>query len=276
MKKKGFILIFMMLTTLSLVSCTSKSTNVKKQTPENKKKITIGYDLYKPYAYIAENGQCTGIDIEIARKACERMGYEPVFKRITWGYQRELLKEKKIDCVWCGFSENGRQTEYQWTKPYLKSQEVVVVRSDSHIRKLGDLTGKKVAVQVDTKAEEYFENQIKNGKIKVSQISTYKNMKEAMASFNKGYVDAIATHEATLKEYTKNNRSSYRFLKTPIVYSKLGVAFDKAYDEKTVDLLSNTLQDMTEDGTIKKIIENYKIDTSRLMEGASNDRKESK
>ena len=45
-------------------------------------KLIIGSDNYEPYNYISETGGFTGVDVEIAREALSRMGYEPVFKQI--------------------------------------------------------------------------------------------------------------------------------------------------------------------------------------------------
>ncbi len=137
---------------------------------------------------------------------------------------KELLKNKTIDCIWCGFSIDGRTKQYQWTIPYLRCEQKVVVRADSGIKHLSDLKGKNVAVQVDTKTEEYFLKQQSSGKLRVGQISTYKNLMEAVAVFNKGYADAVAE-------------------------------------------LSDTLQDMIQDGTIKKIVSRYGIDSGQLVEG---------
>lgn len=276
MKKRGFILFFLMLNILFFTSCTNKVGVAKNQSTKNCKKLNIGYDIYSPYTYVDEKGNMAGIDIEIAKEACKRIGYKPIFQRVTWGEHKKLLKNKSIDCIWCSFSENGRQKQYQWTTPYLKSHEVVVVRADSGIKELSDLEGKKVAVQIDTKAEEYFLKQMKKGKIHLEQLSTYKNMIEAMAAFNKGYVDAIASHEAVLKVYTKDNSKNYSFIETPIVYSDLGVAFRNDYNSETIELLSRTLQEMTKDGTIEAIIKKYGIDASHLMEVQSSDQKENK
>ena len=77
---------------------------------------------------------------------------------------KELLKNKTIDCIWCGFSIDGRTKQYQWTIPYLRCEQKVVVRADSGIKHLSDLKGKNVAVQVDTKTEQYFLKQQSSGK----------------------------------------------------------------------------------------------------------------
>lgn len=180
---------------------------------------------------------------------------------------KELLKNKTIDCIWCGFSIDGRTKQYQWTIPYLRCEQKVVVRADSGIKHLSDLKGKNVAVQVDTKTEEYFLKQQSSGKLRVGQISTYKNLMEAVAVFNKGYADAVAAHDEAIDYYIKDNEKAYRFLDKTIMETHLGVAFALNYDKKTVAELSDTLQDMIQDGTIKKIVSRYGIDSGQLVEG---------
>ena len=41
--------------------------------------ITIGSDTYPPFVYLDNNGDPTGIDVEIAVEAFRRMGYQAVF-----------------------------------------------------------------------------------------------------------------------------------------------------------------------------------------------------
>lgn len=266
MRKRRLLVLFILMTGLLLfTACTTKQT-AKKGRAEHKKQLVIGYDLYKPYAYINDKGKCTGSDIEIAREACRRMGYQPVFQRITWGDQNNLLQKKAVDCIWCGFSVTGREKQYQWTRPYLKCYQKVVVRSDSDIKKLSDLQGKRVAVQLDTKTEQYFLEQLSRGKLQVAQISTCKTLMEAVAIFNKGYADAFAAHDEAIRQYTKENPKAYRVLDESIMKTQLGVAFSLDYDKKTVKKLSDTLDEMIKDKTIKKIVMKYGINSNQLME----------
>lgn len=272
MKKRGFMLLVVFITTIFLTSCGDKSKQKQYSKQKNQKQIIVGYDLYEPYAYVNEKGNTTGSDIEIAREAFKRMGYEPVFKKITWGTQKELLKNKTIDCVWCGFSIDGREKEYQWTRSYLKCYQKVVVRADSNIKKLSDLKGKTVAVQFGTKTEEYFLKQAADKKLIAGQISTYKNLLDAIAAFNKGYTDAVAAHDEALRYYIKGNKNAYRFLDTAILQTNLGVAFDLNYNRQTVIKLSDILDGMIKDGTIGKIVGKYGIDSRQLVEGRIRDR----
>ena len=267
MKKRGFMLLAVFITAIFLTSCGNKPQKAENAHQKNLKQIIVGYDLYEPYAFMDEKGTITGSDIEIVKEALKRMGYQPIFRKVTWGDQRKLLKNKTVDCIWCGFSMDGREKQYQWSGPYLKCDQKVVVRAESGIQKLKDLKGKKIAVQVDTKTEEYFWKQELTGRLPLEELATYNCLEDAIASFNKGYTDAVAAHEDTLRYYTKENKKAYRFLDTTIMQTKLGVAFDLKYDHKTVTRLTDTLDKMIQDGTIKKIVSKYGIDSRQLVEG---------
>ena len=126
------------------------------------------------------------------------MGYEPEFQEILWENKKDALTDGTVDCLWGCFSMNGREDEYQWAGPYLYSSQVVVVREDSEIQTVSDLTGKRIAVQETSKAEEYL-LQLNNEKVPdVEMVYAFSNMDEVYAALRKGYVDAICGHESAL------------------------------------------------------------------------------
>ena len=118
--------------------------------------ILVGSDNYPPFHYEDANGQPTGIDVDLAKEAFRRMGYQAMFVTIDWEDKKDLVERGEIDCIWGSFSIDGREDQYLWTEPYLYSRQVVAVRQDSDIQTLADLAGKRVAVQSTTKPEELF------------------------------------------------------------------------------------------------------------------------
>ena len=46
--------------------------------------ITVGSDTYPPYVYMDNNGDSTGLDVDIAEEAFRRMGYCADFTPIDW------------------------------------------------------------------------------------------------------------------------------------------------------------------------------------------------
>ena len=73
---------------------------------ENLPKIIIGSDEYQPYSYYNVDGSPQGVDVEMAREAFRRMGYEPVFRHVAWEDKDEALADGTVDCLWSGFMMN--------------------------------------------------------------------------------------------------------------------------------------------------------------------------
>ncbi len=227
--------------------------------------LRIGSAVFAPYFYVDEDGGYAGVDVDIANKACERMGYMPAFTELVWGEHDTVLNAGMIDCVWCSFSMNGREEMYQWAGPYLYSPEVVVVSENSNIKSLEDLDGKTVAVEVDSKPEEYFLKTDEGVNLNVRNVQTYSNLEDAFTSFGKGYADAVVDHKMALNYFTSERPELYRYLEPPIINTKLGVAFRKEDDSGVVTLLSETLDEMNEDGTISDIISEYGFSDDMLV-----------
>ncbi len=69
----------------------------------------IGVTDNDPYVYVDTTGDYAGIDIDIAREACERAGLKPQFVDIDWNDRDRLLENGDIDCLWCDYSPCYRE-----------------------------------------------------------------------------------------------------------------------------------------------------------------------
>lgn len=250
----------------ALLLCLCACTGGKNESETaQKEKLVIGSDIYAPYFYIAENGDFTGIDVEIARKACEILNIQPVFKKIDWQNKDAYLENGDVDCLWGSFTLTNREELYNWAGPYLKSRQVAVVRADSDIYRLSDLSGKRIAVQNGSKPEELFLNN------KLPQISGLENVYSlpsvdtVFAALRKGYVDACAGHEAAYRELIKNSGGEYRVLEEPLLQVELGVAFYKENNSEIVSELTAALKEMNRNGAVENIVKDYGLDKSVLI-----------
>ena len=115
--------------------------------------FTVGFDAeYPPYGYMDENGEYTGFDLELAEEVCKINGWTLVKQPIAWDSKDSELDSGSIDCIWNGFTINGREDDYEWSVPYVDNSQVIVVKADSGIESLSDLAGKKVGVQAASAA----------------------------------------------------------------------------------------------------------------------------
>ena len=229
--------------------------------------IVIGIDYFEPYSYQTSDGEYKGVDVELAREAFQRLGYQPRFENIVWEDKDELLADGTIDCLWSSYSMNGREDKYQWAGPYLYSRQMVVVRAESEIRTLQDLKGKRIAVQATTKAEDLFLHNIKSDLPHAEQVNCFSSSNELYAALRKNYADAIAGHEAMLGSLIQDGKGVYRMLEESPYKSELGIAFKKGTHEELAEKLTETLTEMQSEGITEKIVTKYGLDADETLPG---------
>ena len=228
--------------------------------------ILVGSDNYPPFHYEDANGQPTGIDVDLAKEAFRRMGYQAVFVTIDWEDKKDLVERGEIDCIWGSFSIDGREDQYLWTEPYLYSRQVVAVRQDSDIQTLADLAGKRVAVQSTTKPEELFLAHTDPRIPRVAEVFSLQDRELIYPYLSKGYADALAAHETAILQCMSDYSLDYRILDEPLLTVGLGVAFART-DQRGLDKeLSRTFEEMRADGSLEQIVGRDLDEPQRLLE----------
>ena len=236
--------------------CAKRAENAAENS-EELQKLIVGSDDYPPFNYADENGNPTGIDVDLATEAFKRIGYEAVFTRINWEDKKELVESGDIDCIWGSFSMDGREDEYKWAGPYMISRQVVAVERNSDIYTLADLEDKRIAVQSTTKPEELFCSHTDSRIPKVREVFSLQNRELIYPFLSKGYVDAVAAHETAILQYMNDYDLEYRILEEPLFTVGLGVAFARNDDRGIEKELTETFREMREDGSAETIIGKY-------------------
>lgn len=264
--KKFLIIIAAIFTAAcALCGCSDKGRSQAENT-DKLPELTVGIDTYPPFNYSDENGNAAGIDIDLATEAFKRMGYKAVFEQIDWEDKNNLLSNGDIDCIWSCFSMDGREHEYRWAGPYMVSRQMVAVSTDSNIYVLSDLKDKTVAVQSTTKPEQLFLEADGVNIPKLREIYSVEDRELIFTMLGKGYVDAIAAHEMSIRQYMKDYGVNYRILEKSLLTTGIGVAFDLNDDRGLDGELSAVFDDMKSDGTMKEIIGRYVDDVENYME----------
>ena len=265
MRKKAWILL--LFATLIALLCACSDTAQQQET--EKPKIRIGGTTYAPYFYRNIGGNYTGIDVEIAEEACARIGYEPVFEELDIDKRFELLNEDYVDCLWSCLTMEDREEEFIWAGPYMYTQRVVVVSTDSEIETLEDLTGKRVAVQAGSTSEEIILKGLNLNLPEITDLSTFSTVGEVFTSLRKGYADAVIGHESSLRLYTDEYPDSYRYLNMSMCSDAVGVAFKPNGDAVLAEKLTQALLEMREDGTTAAIVKKYGLDVEISVNGGT-------
>ena len=237
------------------------------ETAGNGKTFTVGFDAsFPPYGY-QENGEYVGFDLDLAQEVCDRNGWELVKTPIDWDAKNIELNGGSIDCIWNGFTMNGREDDYTWTPAYINNTQVFAVNKNSGITKAADLAGKNVLVQADSSALAALQDE-ENTEIKaladsfgsLTQVPDYES---ALMELEAGSADAVAMDEGVaLTKQAQND--NIVILDDVISQEQYGIAFKKGNDELR-DQVWSTLLEMEKDGTVDKIAAKYpSINTANI------------
>ena len=225
---------------------------------EEKTTFTLGFDQnFPPFGYMGDDGEYTGFDIDLAAECTERMGLELVLTPVDWDAKDLELSSGAIDCIWNGFTMNGREDDYTFTDPYMDNSQVMVVRTDSGINTLADLAGKIVEVQRDSTAEAALANDDhKELTASFAQLIPVADYNTAFMDLESGAVEAIAIDIGVARFQIEGKEDSFKILDETISTEQYAVGFLKGNTELR-DQVQATLMEMVEDGTFAEISEKW-------------------
>ena len=236
-------------------------TGVSVQAGVEDKTLIVGFDAeYPPFGYKDDNGDYVGFDLDLAQEVCDNLGWELVKKPINWDSKDMELNSGSIDCIWNGFTINGREDDYTWSDPYLNNEQVMVVAADSGIEKLDDLAGKNVVVQAASAALDAL-NSDDNKDLTASFASLTENpdYNTAIMNLDSGAADAIAVDIGVAKyQLSQREEGKYVILDEPIQSEKYGIGFKKGNDELKDTVWEEVLK-LYDAGEVDKLAEKYEV-----------------
>ena len=246
---------------------------VSMQTParaadgEDDNTFIVGFDAeFPPYGYKDDNGEYVGFDLDLAQEVCDRNGWTLKKQPIEWNSKDMELNSGSISCIWNGFTMNGREDDYTWTKPYVDNSQVVVVRKDSGITQLNDLSGKVVAVQADSSALAELTGEDASEENK-ALCATFKDLQQvgdynsAFMNLESGAVNAICMDIGVANYEIESRGDKFMMLEDRLSSEEYGIGFKKGNTELR-DKVQATLLDMLADGTFDEIAEKWGLEES--------------
>jgi polar amino acid transport system substrate-binding protein len=256
--------------------CGSKTTETKAETAdettaslEERTTFTVGFDAsFPPYGY-QENGEYVGFDLDLAQEVCDRNGWELIKTPIDWDAKDLELNSGAIDCIWNGFTMNGREDDYTWSEPYIDNTQVFAVKKDGDITSAADLAGKVVLVQADSSALAALTDE-ENEDIKAladsfAELTQVPDYETALLELEAGSADAVAMDEGVARDKESKN-GNIRILDDVISTEQYGIGF-KLGNEALRDQVWATLLEMKADGTIDTIADKYSINKDNICIG---------
>ena len=237
-------------------------------TANDESTFIVGFDAeFPPYGFKDDSGNYTGFDLDLAKEVCKRNNWTFKAQPIDWDAKDAELDSGSIDCIWNGFTIDGRENDYLWSDPYFDNKQVFVVKSDSGISSIDDLSGKTVETQKDSSALAALQGDNKTIADKFGTLTEVADYNTAFMDLESGACQAVAM-EIGVAEYdikNKNQSDAFSILDKEITTEKYGVGFKKGNTDLK-DKVQSTLDEMFKDGTVVKIAQKYGISQDALIQ----------
>lgn len=256
------------LTVVSLMGCQGKKAETKTVAGESamltkakeKGYLLIGSSNDAPFSYTdVESGKLKGLDIEILKEICKRLGIGDIQMKVT-DFSNLLveLNNKNVDMVADAmYVKDERLQIAAFTDKWYQEGEAVVIPESSSIKTKEDLKDKKVGAQPGTTFYETAQKWLDEGKI--GGLEAYDNQATLMTAVNTGKVDAVVT-DGIVAGYTLSSDSSLKLkLLSPYeaeASGQIGAAV-RFEDKEFLAEINKALNDMKADGTLLKILKDY-------------------
>ena len=217
-----------------------------------------GFDLdYPPYSHIDDDGNIGGFDVELAQAVCDYYGWEYEAVPFNWDAKDAELNAGSCDCIWSGFTINGREDDYLWSKPYSDNTQMILVKKDSGIETLADLAGKIVGVQTSTSAYDLLNDEEGQAELcsTFASLEVYETYTIAFNDLKAGAIDAVAI-DVTSGNYLMSGETDYAFLDEVLGSEQYAIGFRKD-DVELRDKVDAALDALAADGTYDAIGQKY-------------------
>lgn len=197
-------------------------------------KVGINVDA-KPFGFIDENGEYAGFNVDFARYISQYLlNDRNKIEIIPVNPSNRLLKAStgEVDIVISTVTITPQRKEIiSFSKPYDVAGQSVLVKSNSSITSLKDLSGSNVGVIFGTTAESSMRKLVPN-----ANILGFRTYDEAYYALKSDKINAITSDDTILSQYTFDDKT-VKLL--PKRYSKepYGIAFKKG--ESTIKFKEN-------------------------------------
>jgi len=214
--------------------------------------LRVGTDATFPPMEFVDNGKRTGFDIELTEALAKAMG-----KKVEWididfkGLIPGLMSKRFDMAVSAIYITDERKKVVDFTDSYYAGGLVAMVKdNNASIKKLADLDGKKVTVQVGTKSVGYLQQNFP----KVQRVEVEKNQ-EMFNLVDIGRADAAVTGKPAAFQYVRT-RPGLRVLDEQLTTEEYGMALRKDTPELT-KAVNAALAKLKADGSYAAIVKKW-------------------
>lgn len=247
---------------IALAGCTKGAPqNADSSSSDGSFTLAVGFDQgYPPYGYVGDDGQFSGFDLDLARAVCKQQGWKLKLVPIDWSAKDALMASGAINCIWNGFTIEGREDKYTFSNPYMLNKQVIIAKSGSGITTKADLAHKSVLTQADSAALAALKKPTAEGG-QADLAATFKSLQtigdynSAFMQLQSGLVDAVACDLSIAAYQMAANPGAYQQVDV-LSTEHYAVGFKKG-NTTLAKQVSDALEALNKDGTVEQLCKKY-------------------
>ena len=211
---------------------------------------------WPPMEFVNQDKQIVGFSIDYMTEAGKLAGFKPEFKAVAWDGIFAGLAGGQYDAICSSVSiTEERKKKMDFSEPYFRVRQALVVPKDSTAKSLEDLIGKEVGSQISTTGT--FAVQ----KVKGVISKTYDEVGLAIEDLYNGRIAAVVCDDPVAANYALQNEKYKGALKIASVIESgdveyYGIAVNKGNTE-ILDLVNKGIAAVKAEGYDKELMKKW-------------------
>lgn len=208
---------------------------------------------YAPFTYHdSASNELVGFDVEIGKEIARRLGLKAEFHEGPWDGLIAGLDADRYDSVinQVGITD-ARKAKYDFSKPYIASKAVLIVRADDDsIKSFADLKGKKAAQSLTS-------NFGKLAEASGAELVGTEGFDQSIQLLLDGRADATINDSLSFYDFKKHKPDANVKIAAQQENAEYSGVIVRKGDAELVAAINKALDEIKADGTYRKIAETY-------------------
>lgn len=256
---KKFSFITMLLAPMLLIAaCGSDddSAGNGSQSGNDGETYSVGIDTTYPPFEFEQDGEYTGIDIDLINAIAENQGFNIEFNAMDFGGIIPSMQAGQLDIAIAGMSITDERKEIvDFSDPYFEAGISLVVNADNDdITSLEDLDGKTVVVKSGTTGAEFARaNQEEHG-YEITQLDDSPAMFQEVAN---GNADVLFEDYPVIAYAIAQSNLDLKIVGDRLTGDEYGIAVLKGQNDELLEQINTGLQELRDSGEYDEILNKY-------------------
>lgn len=236
----------------------------KKPTSIDDNILNVGTNAeYQPFSFLDKNDEVVGLDIDIAKEVCKRLGKKCVLHSMSFDALIPEIQIGTIHIIAAGMSPTPERAERVFfTQPHLVGQPLVVVyradfpftQEEKNNKEIA-LMHHRIAVNQGYVADSYVTQKEYPNIVRLAGSS----VSEGLLALKSNQADVYVVGEVAIKPFFEQD-TQHLFMMEPIegTQEKTALAISKQYQKLYTDIEA-ALATMKNDGSLTTLIKKWNI-----------------